>query len=411
MKKSEYNRNGESDKTPQSQHQGQESQRIVQQNNREHYQQQYQLQHQQQHQLTSVSRSQHHRPTSNHTTNHVFLHGSSSSAPISQILPRTDSNILPNVHSHTLPFDILSSSTYTLPTNISFSRRFLPYSSPLHTNLRHNEPIYIATNQPSPAPASASIPFQISNARAINHPIPNSLLPFILHEQQSSSHRISVPFSDDSYRPDPNQQLPPTNMNVFQLNPLQYGNQSVIANHQDANLQQDQTSNNSMFGSISLPSRWSSPINGRVQSATISSNVGKQAEADEDHKPHPKIDNNSSTDNASANEDVLLSSRDSNIHQDRELFPFLLYRILMDAESHGFSEIISFLPHGRAFAVHSRFMFVEVVMPIYFSHSSFRSFRRYGNVMLLSKINFQILRHDKYNMYIYSSNMQTTEPI
>ena len=401
MKKSEYNRNGESDKTPQPQHQGQESQRIVQQNNREHYQQQYQLQHQQQ--LTSVS----HRPTSNDTTNHVFLHGSSPSAPILQILPRTDSNILPNVHSHTLPFDILSSPTNTFPTNIFLSRRFLPYSSPLHTNLQQNEPIYTTTNQPSPA----SLPFQISNAQAINHPIHNSLAPFILHEQRSSSHRISVPFNDASYRPVPNQPLPPTNMNVFQLNPLQYGNQIITSNHQEANLHQDQTSNNSMFGSVSLPSRWSSPNNGRVQSATISSNVGRQAEADENHTPHPRIDNNSSTDNASTNEDVLLSSRDSNIHQDRELFPFLLYRILMDAESHGFSEIISFLPHGRAFTVHSRFMFVDVVMPIYFSHSSFRSFRRYGSVMLLLKINFQILRHDKYNMYIYPSNMQTTEPI
>ena len=409
MKKSEFNRNGESDKTPQPQHQGQESQRIVQQNNREHYQQQYQLQHQQQHQLTSVSRSQHHRPTSNHTTNHVFLHGSSSSAPISQILPRTDSNILPNVHSHTLPFDVLSSSTNTFPTNIFLSRRFLPYSTPLHSNLQQNEPIYTSTNQPSPA--SASIPFQISNAQAIHHPIQNSLASFALHEQRSSSHRISVPFNDASYRPVINQPLPPTNMNVFQLNPLQYGNQSITSNHRDAHLHQDQTSNNSMFGSVSLPSRWSSPNNGRVQSTTISSNVGKQAEADEDHKPHPKIDNNSSTDNVNESEDVLLSSRDSNIHQDRELFPFLLYRILMDAESHGFSEIISFLPHGRAFTVHSRFMFVDVVMPIYFSHSSFRSFRRYGSIILLSKINFQILRHDKYNMYIYSSNMQTTEPI
>ena len=374
MKRSEYNRNGESDKTPQPQHQGQESQRIVQQNNIENYQQQHQ--HQQQ-QLTSVSRSQHHRATSNHTTNHVSSHDSSQSALISQILSRTDSNILPYAHSQTLPFDLLSPSTATFPTNISVPRQFLPYLSPVHANHRQNEPIYIASNQPSSA--SASLPFQISNAQAINHPIQNSLPPFILHEQQLSSHQISVPFYDNSYRPFPKQPLPATNMNMFQLNPLQYGNQNIIGNHQDAHLHQ--TSNNFVFGSVSLPSRWSSPNNDRVQSATISNNVCKQSEANEDRKPHPRIEDNVSTNNAKDNEDVLFWSLDSNTHQDRELFPFLLYRILMDAESHGFSEIVSFLPHGRAFTIHSRFIFVEVVMPIYFSHSSFRSFRRYGSVM------------------------------
>ena len=245
MKRSEYNRNGESDKTPQPQHQGQESQRIVQQNNIENYQQQHQ--HQQQ-QLTSVSRSQHHRATSNHTTNHVSSHDSSQSALISQILSRTDSNILPYAHSQTLPFDLLSPSTATFPTNISVPRQFLPYLSPVHANHRQNEPIYIVSNQPSSA--SASLPFQISNAQAINHPIQNSLPPFILHEQQLSSHQISVPFYDNSYRPFPNQSLSPTNMNMFQLNPLQYGNQNIIGNHQDAHLHQTLT--NFVFDSVSL---------------------------------------------------------------------------------------------------------------------------------------------------------------
>lgn len=153
MKRSEYNRNGESDKTPQPQHQGQESQRIVQQNNIENYQQQHQ--HQQQ-QLISVSRNQHHRATSNHTTNHVSSHDSSQSALISQILSRTDSNILPYAHSQTLPFDLLSPSTATFPTNISVPRQFLPYLSPVQ-----NEPIYIVSNQPSSA--SASNPNRTSN--------------------------------------------------------------------------------------------------------------------------------------------------------------------------------------------------------------------------------------------------------
>jgi len=58
-------------------------------------------------------------------------------------------------------------------------------------------------------------------------------------------------------------------------------------------------------------------------------------------------------------------------------FPSLLYRILMDAEIYGFTNAISFLPNGRAFAVTDKQDFMDKIMPNYFAHSSFKSFRRY----------------------------------
>ena len=62
-------------------------------------------------------------------------------------------------------------------------------------------------------------------------------------------------------------------------------------------------------------------------------------------------------------------------------FPVLLYRMLMDAEcmtEH--SHAMSFLSHGRAFKVHNKKKFVQVVMPKYFANNNWKSFRRQLNL-------------------------------
>jgi len=57
-------------------------------------------------------------------------------------------------------------------------------------------------------------------------------------------------------------------------------------------------------------------------------------------------------------------------------FPYILYHILMDAESMKYSDILSFLPHGRAFVICNRVKFEEMVIPKFFSHRSYQSFQR-----------------------------------
>ena len=61
-------------------------------------------------------------------------------------------------------------------------------------------------------------------------------------------------------------------------------------------------------------------------------------------------------------------------------FPYLLYQILMDADvddaNGSFSDIVSWLPHGRAFIIKDISKFETVVMPKYFSNSKWTSFRR-----------------------------------
>ena len=57
-------------------------------------------------------------------------------------------------------------------------------------------------------------------------------------------------------------------------------------------------------------------------------------------------------------------------------FPYRLYLILINAECMNYSDIVSFLPHGRAFVICNRVKFEEMVIPKFFSYKSFRSFQR-----------------------------------
>ncbi len=47
----------------------------------------------------------------------------------------------------------------------------------------------------------------------------------------------------------------------------------------------------------------------------------------------------------------------------------------MKAECMGYSDVVSFLPHGRAFIVRDKGLFEERLLPMFFSHESFDSFR------------------------------------
>jgi hypothetical protein len=47
-----------------------------------------------------------------------------------------------------------------------------------------------------------------------------------------------------------------------------------------------------------------------------------------------------------------------------------------DVEKSGESEIVSYVPHGRAFMVHDIDQFVESVLPRYFNHTAWLSLTR-----------------------------------
>jgi hypothetical protein len=61
-------------------------------------------------------------------------------------------------------------------------------------------------------------------------------------------------------------------------------------------------------------------------------------------------------------------------------FPLKLHALLDIIEADGLANVISWQPHGRAFAIHNTKEFVETVMPRYFRHTKFSSFRRQLNL-------------------------------
>jgi hypothetical protein len=63
-----------------------------------------------------------------------------------------------------------------------------------------------------------------------------------------------------------------------------------------------------------------------------------------------------------------------------EPFPQKLYRMLEEAEANDQEAVLSFFPHGRAFAVHKPRQFIEEIMPKYFSTTRLSSFQRQLNL-------------------------------
>jgi hypothetical protein len=63
-----------------------------------------------------------------------------------------------------------------------------------------------------------------------------------------------------------------------------------------------------------------------------------------------------------------------------EPFPEKLHRMLNDCVEKGEEDIISFFPHGRAFAIHHPERFAREVMPRYFKQSRLSSFQRQLNL-------------------------------
>jgi hypothetical protein len=68
-------------------------------------------------------------------------------------------------------------------------------------------------------------------------------------------------------------------------------------------------------------------------------------------------------------------------------FPQKLHQLLADLEQQeGGALIASFLPHGRAFAIHKPRDFVKTIMPRYFRMSRFSSFQRQLNLYEFERI-------------------------
>jgi hypothetical protein len=67
-------------------------------------------------------------------------------------------------------------------------------------------------------------------------------------------------------------------------------------------------------------------------------------------------------------------------------FPWMLYRMLEDAEQQGFQDIISWLPSGKGFKVHDQVRFVGTITKMCFSQTHYKSFQRQLNLYGFQRI-------------------------
>ena len=80
------------------------------------------------------------------------------------------------------------------------------------------------------------------------------------------------------------------------------------------------------------------------------------------------------------------TTRGSHPGSKSETFPFRLYRMIEDAHAEGNSDIIHFMPHGRAFIVEDHDKLVNKLLNRYFQQSKYVSFQRQLNIYGFQKL-------------------------
>lgn len=102
------------------------------------------------------------------------------------------------------------------------------------------------------------------------------------------------------------------------------------------------------------------------------------------------------------------STDPSNMEGGKGTFPMKLHQMLSDLERQGCSDIASFLPHGKAFAIHKPREFVRHVMPKYFRMSRFSSFQRQLNLYDFQRITEGVDRGAyRHSMFVYGQAQLT----
>jgi len=69
---------------------------------------------------------------------------------------------------------------------------------------------------------------------------------------------------------------------------------------------------------------------------------------------------------------IVPSSTCAEKHNRADRFPLKLHRLLLETQDQGLGHIVSWQVHGRSFKVHDVYLFVDKVLPLYFSHQGIR---------------------------------------
>ena len=73
-------------------------------------------------------------------------------------------------------------------------------------------------------------------------------------------------------------------------------------------------------------------------------------------------------------------SKSSSTSKNEKKFPWILHKIIDDAEREGNEDIVAWTPSGRSFIVRKRDTFTEQILPRYFRQTKYKSFVRQLNL-------------------------------
>lgn len=84
---------------------------------------------------------------------------------------------------------------------------------------------------------------------------------------------------------------------------------------------------------------------------------------------------------------VLASNQEGMVDSSRQdKFPLKLQRILDKLEEDGRTDIIPWLPHGRAFMVHHVDRLVQEILPLHFNQTKYTSFQRQLHMYHIARV-------------------------
>jgi HSF-type DNA-binding len=126
----------------------------------------------------------------------------------------------------------------------------------------------------------------------------------------------------------------------------------------------------------------------RTSSSSATSHRGQQQQQQQQqqHAATNEIGTESSTDAASAPADATAAAATGSKtsknkpNKKEKKFPWILHKIIEDAEREGNQHIVAWMPSGRSFVVYKRDEFMERILPRYFRQTKYKSFVRQLNL-------------------------------
>lgn len=123
----------------------------------------------------------------------------------------------------------------------------------------------------------------------------------------------------------------------------------------------------------------------RTFSSSATSQRGQQQQQQKQDVATKKIGTESSTDAASALAVAAAAATGSKTSKNKpnkkeKKFPWILHKIIEDAEREGNQSIVAWMPSGRSFVVYKRDEFMERILPRYFRQTKYKSFVRQLNL-------------------------------